>query len=163
MKWQKCGNELQADTSMCAWQCSMLWEAPGMQRRAAQTLQEQDVCIQWSGWCLALVIQSSPKPQELPKPHTRLGFHDSWKKKHNYSLRGQHMSKTKSIPWFPAQGNGYTHDKFGESSVCSWIVSSTAPVWWLTASSNTNHQAPAYTKDFVCLISWWPNLKSVKS
>lgn len=68
-------------------------EAPGMQRRAAQALQKQGVCIQCSGWCLALVIQTSPKPQQLPKPHTRLGSHDSWKKKHNYPLRQQHIDQ----------------------------------------------------------------------
>lgn len=84
--------------SVCSWgraggSAPCFGEAPGMRRRAAQTQQKWGVCIQRSGWCLALVTQSSPKSQQFPKPHTRLGFHNSWEKKDNHLLRQQHKDQ----------------------------------------------------------------------
>lgn len=54
-----------------------LGQHQGCGEEQQKALQKHKVSIRCSGWCLALMTQSSPKPQQLPKPYTRLGFHDS--------------------------------------------------------------------------------------
>lgn len=160
----------QADTSMCSWgragPCQAVPHALGSTRDAEKSSTNPAETRNVHP-ALRLVPCSGgpkqPKPLQLPK----LGFHDSWKKKDNYPLRWQHRSITRAKPINSQISSSrkwlYTGQTWGEGCVqLSCELHSTCIV--LTASSNTNnHQTPAYTKDFVCLISWCPNPKAVKS
>lgn len=146
------------------WQCVTLGQHRGWREKQHKALQKLQDCAECSGGCLA----ADPKhPRNHSSfPSLKPDWNDSLKKV-NYLLRQQHTCQLHepnqiSSRMFNSRTGPYTW-RIWERDVHSTAARSIAPVQWLITPPDTNkHQAPAYTKNVVCLINWCQNLKAIK-